>query len=162
MANEKSNKLTNFEKLAIGISVVGVTFFTVYGIRANRTAATMFENSDVAEIAAHNYYDDVGEWPTSDNQVSIPVEVLDVGNELADLDEDLLIEEGYIDGFSGENIDFGIVVSGPEEGLVFFNGNDGNGVDTLNGKVHYGRELNVKGRPLVEPIIPIPVRHITR
>lgn len=157
MDNREINKLKTFEKMVIALTTITVLIVIGGRMKANNSASAMIDNSKKAKDAAQEYYQDMGEWPTTETSMSIPLEILSANNQLADLDEEKLIEEGYLEELSGSKVDFGIVISGPDEGLTFFSGNDGKGVYTLGGNIYYGEDLYIKGNPAIRPIIPVPV-----
>ena len=157
MNKKADKKLRPIEKLVIILAVIGVAIVAIGGIKANRDVSVMIENSKLAEDAAQEYYQDVGEWPTTKTSINIPLELIGANNQLADLDEEKLIKEGYLEELSGSKVDFGIVTSGSDEGLTFFSGNDGKGVYTISGNRYYGKDLYIKGSPAIRPIMPVPV-----
>ena len=157
MNKKADKKLRPLEKVVIILAVIGATIVATGGIKANRDVSAMIENSKFAEDAAQEYYQDVGEWPTTKTSINIPLELIGAENQLADLDEEKLIKEGYLEELSGSKVDFGIVTSGPDEGLTFFSGNDGKGVYKISGNRYYGKDLYIKGSPAIRPIIPVPV-----
>lgn len=157
MNKKADKKLRPLEKVVIILAVIGGIIVATGGVKVNRDVSVMIENSKLAEDAAQEYYQDVGEWPTTETSINIPLELIDANNQLADLDEEKLIKEGYLEELSGSEIDFGIVISGPDEGLTFFSGNDGEGLHTISGNRYYGEDLYTKGTPAIRPIIPVPV-----
>ena len=157
MNKKADKKLSPFKKVVVILAVIGGIIVAIGGIKVNRDVSVMIENSKLAENAAQEYYQDVGEWPTTKNTINIPLELIGANNQLADLDEERLIKEGYLEELSGSGVDFGIVTSGPDEGLTFFSGNDGEGLYAISGNRYYGKDLYTKGVPLVRPIIPVPV-----
>lgn len=157
MNKKADKKLRPLEKVVIILAVIGGIIVAIGGVKVNRDVSVMIEDSKLAEDAAQEYYQDVGEWPTTKTSINIPLELIGAENQLADLDEEKLIKEGYLEELSGSKVDFGIVTSGPDEGLTFFSGNDGKGLYTISGKRHYGKDLYTKGTPAIRPIIPVPV-----
>ena len=146
MNKKADKKMRPFQKVVVILAVIGGIIVAIGGIKVNRDVSVMIENSKLAENAAQEYYQDMGQWPTTETSISIPLELIGAENQLADLDEEKLIKEGYLEELSGSGVDFGIVTSGPDEGLTFFSGNR-----------YYGKDLYTKGAPLVRPIIPVPV-----
>ena len=157
MNKKADKKMRPFQKVVVILAVIGGIIVAIGGIKVNRDVSVMIENSKLAENAAQEYYQDMGQWPTTETSISIPLELIGAENQLADLDEEKLIKEGYLEELSGSGVDFGIVTSGPDEGLTFFSGNDGEGLYAISGNRYYGKDLYTKGAPLVRPIIPVPV-----
>lgn len=148
--------------LTISIGLMGLFVVIIVGIGANRSASIMFKNSDEVKVAAESYREKFGNWPTSENQIYLPEEILDKTGEVMPIDNDTLFSEGNLENLDDSYTDFAIILDGPNKGEVIFVGNKGRGISTLDGKAHYSREINVDRRILSQPTIPVPVRHISR
>lgn len=148
--------------LTISMGLIGLLVVLIVGFGANRSASAMFKNADEVKLAAESYHEEFGDWPTSENQIYLPKEILDRTGELMPIDNDILFSEGYLENIEGSYVDFAIILDGSNKGEVVFVGNGGRGISTLDGKAHYSREINVDRRILSQPKIPVPVRHINR
>lgn len=147
------------KNIKVGGTLAVVAIVTLLSLVASskKDVNEMLENSASLEISAKEYYDENGSWPTNNRAFSFPDTLFSEENVLSNMDEDELVKAGYIEKMESKYVDFGIVTDGPEEGKVFFVGNEGEGVYEVGGKVFYGDDLVVKERFVFQPLIPVPV-----
>lgn len=147
------------KNIKVGGALAVVAIITLLSLVASskKDVNEMLENSASLEISAKEYYDENGSWPTNNRAFSFPDTLFSKENVLSNVDEDELVKTGYIEEMESKYKDFGIVTEGPEEGKVFFVGNDGEGVYEVGGRVFYGDDLVVKERFIFQPLIPVPV-----
>lgn len=153
---QDKNRAKNIEVVGTLAVIVTITLLSLVA-SSKKDVNEMLENSASLEISAKEYYDENGSWPTNNRAFSFPETLFSKENVLSNIDEDELIESGYIDKIESKNQDFGIVTDGPEEGKVFFVGNKGEGIYEVGGKVFYGDDLVIQDRFVFKPIISVPM-----
>lgn len=109
------------------------------GYTKDAAATSLRQDAKIAEDAAFLYNIDTEGWPITEESV-VANEALGLVGDVADLDEEVLLDNNYVKNFSDdENVDFGIVINGKDEGTVFAI----NGVEDRDGNTVYGTNLEL-------------------